>query len=82
MRNRASAAPTFASPVPPRPATASWGERLMLRLMGVPTEEQMEERMRGYRGFIASLTPEQIAAMDATDDFEVLGSPKGPKRKF
>lgn len=82
MKNRASAAPMFASPVPPRTAAPSWGERLMLRLMGIPTEEQMEERMRNYRGFIASLTPEQIAAMDATDDFEVLGSPSGPRRKF
>jgi hypothetical protein len=83
MRNRASAAPIFASPAPPRhPDAFSWGERLMLRLMGLPPIEEVEERMRGYRGFIASLTPEQIAAMDAYDGPEVLGPANGPKRKF
>jgi hypothetical protein len=84
MKNRASAAPIFASPAAPRRSDApfSWGERLMLRLMGLPTIEEVEERTRNYRGFIASLTPEQIAAMDATDEFEVLGNPNGPKRKF
>jgi hypothetical protein len=60
----------------------SWGERLMLRMMGLPTIEEVEERTRGYRGFIASLTPEQIAAMDAYDGPEVLGPANGPKRKF
>lgn len=82
MRNRASATPMFTSPVPPATAAPSWGQRLMLRLMGVPTDEQVEERLRNYRGFIARLTAEQIAAMQATDDFEVLGSPKGPRRTF
>lgn len=82
MKNRASAAPMFALPVPPRTAAPSWAERLMLRLMGVPTDEQVEERLRNYRGFIARLTPEQIAAMDAYDGPEVLGPANGPKRKF
>jgi hypothetical protein len=82
MRNRASAAPMFASPVPPRTAAPSWVQRLMLRLMGVPTDEQADERLRNYRGFIARLTPEQIAMMDATDEFDVLGDPNGPRRKF
>jgi hypothetical protein len=50
--------------------------------MPLPTMEEVEERMRGYRGFIASLTPEQIAAMDAYDGPEVLGPANGPKRKF
>jgi hypothetical protein len=84
MRNRASAAPIFASPAPPRRSDApfSWSERLMLRLMGLPSIEEVEERTRNYRGFIASLTPEQIAAMDAYDGPEVLGPANGPKRKF
>ncbi|HEY0015966.1 MAG TPA: hypothetical protein VGC13_06590 [Longimicrobium sp.] len=55
---------------------ASW------EFMPLPTMEEVEERMRGYRGFIASLTPEQIAAMDAYDGPEVLGPANGPKRKF
>ncbi|WP_420129995.1 hypothetical protein [Longimicrobium sp.] len=50
--------------------------------MPLPTMEEVEERLRNYRGFIASLTPEQIEAIHATDDFEVLGSPNGPKRTF
>lgn len=82
MRNRASAAPMFASPAPPRTDAPSWVQRLMLRLMGVPTDEQVEERLRNYRGFVARLTPEQIAVMQSTDDFEVLGDPNGPKRTF
>jgi hypothetical protein len=80
MRDQASAAPIFAAP---RPATThSWGERLMLRILGLPTEEEAERILRSRPGFIASLTPEQIAAMDAYDGPEVLGSPNGPKRKF
>ena len=80
MKNRASAASAFA---PPRAARSTpWTERLMLRILGLPTEEEAERILRSRPGFIASLTPEQIAAMDATDDFEVLGSPNGPKRKF
>jgi hypothetical protein len=82
MRDRASAAPLFASPVPPATAAPSWGQRLMLRLMGVPTDEQVEERLRNYRTFIARLTPEQLAIMQSTDEFEVLGDPNGPKRNF
>jgi hypothetical protein len=84
MKNRASIAPIIASPAAPRPtsSTTPWTERLMLRLMGIPTDEEVAERLRNYRGFIARLTPEQIAAMDATDEFEVLGSPNGPRRTF
>lgn len=81
MKNRASAAPIFASPAPPRPAT-SWGERLMLRILGLPTQEEAERILRNRPGFFARLTPEQIAAMDAYDGPEVLGDPNGPKRKF
>jgi hypothetical protein len=82
MRNRASAAPMFASPAPPRPASPSWGERLMLRILGLPSEEEAERILRSRPGFFASLTPEQIAMMDATDQFDVLGDPNGPKRTF
>lgn len=83
MRNRASAAPFFASPASPRhPDAFSWGERLMLRLMGLPSIEEAERRLNSQPGFIASLTPEQIAAMDAYDGPEVLGPANGPKRKF
>lgn len=83
MRNRASTAPIFASPAPPRPATAHpWHERLVLRLLGLPTIEEAERRLRSRPSFIASLTPEQIAMMDSTDEFDVLGSPNGPKRDF
>ncbi len=64
---------------------AGWGMRRIRRAwlsMPLPTMEEVEERLRGYRGFIASLTPEQIAAMDAYDGPEVLGNPNGPGRKF
>jgi hypothetical protein len=72
----------FASPAPPRPASPSWGERLMLRILGLPTEEEAERILRSRPGFFASLTPEQRAAMDAYDGPEVLGPANGPKRKF
>jgi hypothetical protein len=81
MRNRAPAAPMFASP--PRPAaTHPWYERLVLRVLGLPTIEEAERRLRSRPGFFARLTPEQIAAMDAYDGPEVLGPANGPKRKF
>ena len=83
MNERVTTAPVFASPAEPRSASShSWAERLMLRLLGLPTIEEAEARMRSRPGFIASLTPEQIAAMEEADPYEVLGSPKGPKRKF
>lgn len=85
MRNRASVAPIFASPAPPRAASSTpWGERLMLRVLGLPTEEEVAERLRNYRGFFARLTPEQRAAIDAWDglDPDVLGPANGPKRTF
>lgn len=84
MKNRASAAPMFASPAPPRAAATPWTERLMLRLMGLPTDEEIQERMRNFRGVFARMTPEQWASIDAADahDPDVMGSPNGPKRKF
>jgi hypothetical protein len=72
-------------PAAPQPSSAhSWFERLILRILGLPTPEQVEERLRNYRGFFARMTPEQRAALDNWDgpDPDVLGSPKGPKRKF
>lgn len=81
MKNRASAAPIFAAPASPRlVATHPWHERLWLRAMGLPTIEEAERRLRSRPGFIASLTPEQIEEIMSTDEFEVLGSPNGPKR--
>jgi hypothetical protein len=60
-----------------------WGlRRIQPDWWPLPTDEEVEERLRNYRGFIARLTPEQIAAMQATDDFEVLGDPNGPRRTF
>lgn len=83
MSERASATPIFSAPAPDRAAPrTSWRERLMLRLLGLPTPEQVEERMRNYRGFISRLTPEQIAMMHGCDEFEVLGPANGPKRKL
>jgi hypothetical protein len=72
-----------APPAAPQPSSAhSWFERLILRILGLPTIEEAERILRSRPGFIASLTPEQIAAMDAYDGPEVLGSPNGPKRQF
>ena len=48
----------------------------------LPTMEEVEERMRNYRGFFARLTPGQLAALKAYDGPDVLGSPNGPKRDF
>ncbi|HEX5869594.1 MAG TPA: hypothetical protein VFY65_04200 [Longimicrobium sp.] len=81
MKNRTSAAPIFASP---RAASPSWGERLMLRVLGLPTEEEAERILRSRPGFIASLTPEQRAFIDAWNgpDPDVMGSPNGPRRTF
>jgi hypothetical protein len=82
MSDRASAAPIFATPAPPpRP---SWAERLMLRLLRLPTIEEAERILRNRPGFFAQLTPEQRARWDAWDgpDPDVLGPANGPKRKF
>jgi hypothetical protein len=82
MKDRASAAPMFA---PPRAAASTpWTERLMLRLMGLPTQEEIQERLRNHQGLFARLTPEQRAFLDAWDgpDPDVLGPANGPKAKF
>jgi hypothetical protein len=67
----------------PRAARSTpWTERLMLRILGLPTEEEAERILRNRPGFFASLTPEQRAAMYAYDGPEVLGPANGPKRTF
>lgn len=48
----------------------------------LPTVEEAEERMRGHRGFFASLTPEQLAFVKAWDGPEISGDPNGPKRLY
>jgi hypothetical protein len=52
--------------------------------MGLPSEEQIQERMRNFRGVFARMTPEQRAFVEAWDgpDPDVLGDPNGPKRTF
>jgi hypothetical protein len=84
MRTEASVAPITTSPAPPHAASTRWTERLMLRLMGLPSEEQIQERMRNFRGVFARMTPEQRAFVEAWDgpDPDVLGDPNGPKRTF
>jgi hypothetical protein len=67
------------------PSSAGRGIRRIRRAwvaIPLPTMEEVEERMRNYRGFFARLTPEQLAIMQSTDEFEVLGDPNGPKRTF
>jgi hypothetical protein len=83
MKN-ASAAPVFAPQVPPRAAATPWTERLMLRLMGLPTEEEIQDRLRNFRGVFTRMTPEQRASIEAWDgpDPDVLGPANGPRRKF
>ncbi|HLM69064.1 MAG TPA: hypothetical protein VK358_16105 [Longimicrobium sp.] len=48
----------------------------------MPSLEEAERRIRSRPGFIASLTPEQIAMITAYDGPEVFGNPNGPKRTF
>jgi hypothetical protein len=89
MSNRTTSASAISRPAPlqrPRRASFShpgWGlRRIQPDWWPLPSMEEVEERMRNYRGFIARLTPEQIAAMDACDGPEVLGPANGPRRKF
>lgn len=82
MRNYASTVPVFAAPASPRPADRSWSERLMERVLGLPPLEEAERHLRSQPGFIARLTPAQIAAIQASDEFEVLGPANGPRRQF
>ena len=94
MRNGSSTTSAFA-PATPGPlarlriAPARDASRVIRRIRRawhspppLPTMEEVEERLRGYRGFFASLTPEQWAAIEAYDGPEVFGNPNGPKRTF
>jgi hypothetical protein len=48
-----------------------------------PTMEEVEERLRGYRGFFAALTPEQLAIWESLDEFgAICGDPNAPKRTY
>jgi hypothetical protein len=88
MSNRTASATLISPPAQQRARRASfshagWGlRRIHPDWWPLPSMEEVEERMRNYRGFFARLTPEQIAAIDAYDGPEVLGSVDGPKRKF
>jgi hypothetical protein len=55
----------------------SWCSPLLL-----PSIEEAERRMRSRPGFIASLTPEQIAMLTTYDGPEIWGDPNGPKRTY
>ncbi len=60
-----------------------WGlRRIQPDWWPLPTMEEVEERMRDYRGFFARLTPEQIAAIGCYNGPEVLGPANGPKREL
>lgn len=66
--------------------SAGWGIRRIRRSWfsppPLPTMEEVEERLRDYRGFFASLTPEQRAFLDAWDGPEISGNLNGPRRTF
>lgn len=65
---------------------AGWGIRRIRRSWylppPLPSLKEAERRMRSHPGFIASLTPEQRAMIDAYDGPEVWGNLNGPKRTF
>ena len=89
MSNRSASAALILRPAPMQRARRAsfshpgWGlRRIQPDWWPLPTMEEVEERLRNYRGFFASLTPEQRAAMDAYDGPEVLGPANGPKRNF
>lgn len=46
-----------------------------------PSIEEAERRMRSRPSFIATMTPEQIAAIDAFDGPEVVGRGGPPRRR-
>jgi hypothetical protein len=47
-----------------------------------PSVEEAERRMRRNPGFLASLTPEQLAMIREYKGPEVLGRRDGPRRSF
>jgi hypothetical protein len=91
MTHQTASATVISRPAPLRRARRAcdsrvdWGfRRIQPDWWPLPTEEEVAERIRNYRGFFARLTPEQRAAIDAWDgpDPDVLGDPNGPKRTF
>jgi hypothetical protein len=91
MRIRTSIASPVSGTLRRRPRMAcgrhaEWGIRRIRRnwvSMPLPTMEEVEERLRGYRGFFASLTPEQVAILESLDEFgAICGDPNGPKRTW
>jgi hypothetical protein len=90
MRNHASTV----SPIAPNPRTrarclpgchSGGGLRRIRRVWHspppLPSIEEAERRMRNRPGFIASLTPGQIAMIRAHDGPELWGNPNGPERQ-
>lgn len=89
MTNRIAATNLLSGPTLRRrialSADAGWRLRRIRRgwlSMPLPTIEEVEERMRNYRGLFARLTPEARAAIEAYDGPEVLGPANGPRRTF
>lgn len=83
MIERIAAAPTFAQSAPRAPLGRV--SRVVRRavqavFMPGPSFEEAERRLRTRPSFLASLTPEQIAASRAYDGPEVLG--RGPRRSM
>ncbi|HYW11524.1 MAG TPA: hypothetical protein VE871_06185 [Longimicrobium sp.] len=91
MTNRTSTAATPLRLSPSRSARASsrssrsagWGIRHIRRswysLPAMPSLEEAERRMRSHPGFIASLTPEQIAIIRAAAGPELWGNANAPR---
>jgi hypothetical protein len=89
MMNRASSLASVRRSVFHRPrfdvsGAAAFRLRRIRRSMWAPapTIEEVEERLRGFRGFFASLTPDQLALLMDWEGPEILGDPNGPKRVY
>jgi hypothetical protein len=90
MKTRTSDSRAPASAGSARPARPAERPRLLSRIshaLGVKraadslTVEEAERRMRSRRSFLASLTPEQLAAIQEYDGPVICGR-GGPKRKL
>jgi hypothetical protein len=87
MTNRTN--PVSMSPALPRRPRFRVADRAGVRRIRTslwapaPSMEEVEERLRGHRGFFASLTPEQVAVWESMDEYgAICGDPKGPKRVY
>lgn len=69
-----------------RPRPPGWALRRIRRSWHspppLPSIEEAEARIRSRPGFLASLSPEQIAFIKSWDGPDLLGSPNGPKRTY